>query len=177
MHTQNLWWGYKIRPDSMVLNPQNQILRQHLDAEGYFAVNMTDPYGTQHHYRVHRLVARKFVHNPAPSVFTVVDHVDRNKRLNDISNLRWLSQKLNCINNDCKGVFFNKKWRKWIAKFRNKYIGAHKTYQGAHKMYVAMKKKTFEKEYVAALQTCENTTENLPTSSLVISANSPILCV
>ena len=90
MHTQNLWWGYKIRPDSMVLNPQNQILRQHLDAEGYFAVNMTDPYGTQHHYRVHRLVARKFVHNPAPSVFTVVDHVDRNKRLNDISNLRWV---------------------------------------------------------------------------------------
>ena len=168
-----LFWGYSIRSDSMVLTPTNRILNQFLNTAGYYSVNITDPDGYQHMYQVHRLVAIKFVYNPVGRhIFPIVDHIDRNQLNNDISNLRWLSPKLNSLNTDCFGCYFNEKWGKWVAKFRGKYVGSHKTYQVAHKMYVDMKKKTFEREYK---QICGDITTNYSNFSTVMSDLSPTL--
>ena len=47
------------------------------------------------YYYVHRLVARVFVENPAPSYFTVVHHKDHDRSNNHASNLEWTTQQLN----------------------------------------------------------------------------------
>ena len=50
--------------------------------------------------RVHRLVAKTFVVNPRPDIFDIVDHIDRNKKNNNASNLRWVNTRLNSLNQD-----------------------------------------------------------------------------
>ena len=179
MQTRDLFWGYKIRADSMVIKPNGKIVKQHTDPTGYYRVNMRDPYGTHHPYRVHRLMAITFLYNPAPKVFKMVDHIDRNERNNDICNLRWINQSLNILNTDCCGCYFHKKWGKWCAHLRNKYVGSHKTFAVAHKMYVDAKKKLFRETYldICKRAECENITKNSQPSSLTMSRRSPILCL
>ena len=47
------------------------------------------------YYYVHRLVARVFVENQAPSYFTVVHHKDHDRSNNHASNLEWTTSQLN----------------------------------------------------------------------------------
>ena len=66
---------------------------------------------------VHCIVARAWVYNPCPSIFTVVDHIDNNTHNNGADNLRWVNQKLNMANLQFGvGVSFCKKWQKWVAR-------------------------------------------------------------
>ena len=51
-----------------------------------------------HGPRTHRMVAKLFVSNPRPDIFTVVDHIDRDRTNNHFKNLRWLSPELNSLN-------------------------------------------------------------------------------
>lgn len=44
---------------------------------------------------IHRLVAKKFVKNPKPDEYTVVNHIDGNKSNNIYTNLEWTTHKLN----------------------------------------------------------------------------------
>jgi hypothetical protein len=47
------------------------------------------------YYYVHRLVARVFVENPAPTYFCVVHHKDHDRSNNQASNLEWTTRQLN----------------------------------------------------------------------------------
>ena len=60
---------------------------------------------------VHILVGHAWVHNPCPGVFKVIDHIDRVCQNNDASNLRWITQQLNCLNQTLK-----KGWEKIVKK-------------------------------------------------------------
>lgn len=52
----------------------------------------------------HRLVAVRYVHNPLPGVYNIVDHIDGVKDHNWPSNLRWVNKRLNAINNSSLNV-------------------------------------------------------------------------
>ena len=59
--------------------------------KGYMVLKV----GPRKFYYVHRLVARVFVKNEAPSIFNVVHHKDHNRSNNSASNLEWTTQQLN----------------------------------------------------------------------------------
>lgn len=46
----------------------------------------------------HQIVALTFIPNVNPFVNDVIDHYDQNKKNNDITNLRWTTQYINCHN-------------------------------------------------------------------------------
>lgn len=50
------------------------------------------------HYLKHRLIALQFIENDNPEIKTQVDHKNRNRTDNHISNLRWVSVKENQMN-------------------------------------------------------------------------------
>ena len=59
---------------------------------------------------VHILVGHAWVYNPCPGVFNMIDHMDRDSQNNDASNLRWVTNQLNCLNKKLKG------WEKVVNK-------------------------------------------------------------
>lgn len=69
------------------LIPQN-------NGNGYFKVGLYNPKYKQIY--VHKLVAQFFI--PNPNNYKYIDHIDRNKANNHISNLRWVSAKENTNN-------------------------------------------------------------------------------
>jgi len=71
-------------------------VKQYLDANGYKWVWLTNKDGTNH-YLVSHLVATTFLPNTDPSK-REIDHIDRNRGNNDISNLRWADDHDQSIN-------------------------------------------------------------------------------
>ena len=67
-----------------------KILKQSSTTSGYLFIRLF--YKT---YYVHRLVANAFI--PNPNNLSDVDHIDNNKKNNNISNLQWLSHRDNII--------------------------------------------------------------------------------
>ena len=55
-------------------------------------------------HKIHRLVALHYI--PNPNNYPQVDHIDRDKRNNNVSNLRWVDSSMN---NQNKGEYCNNK--------------------------------------------------------------------
>jgi hypothetical protein len=47
---------------------------------------------------LHRVLATQYVPNPDPEILTEIDHIDRNRKNNSVSNLRWVSHMSNAEN-------------------------------------------------------------------------------
>lgn len=99
-------------------------------SKGYSQVGLTKE-GRTKKIKVHLLVAAAFI-GPRPEGL-VCDHIDEVKTNNDISNLRYITQREN-ISRSIKGgtssytgVSWNKKSKKWRAQMRvegkSKYLG------------------------------------------------------
>jgi len=67
----------------------------HRQSRGYLQVTVN---AENHKETVHRLVAEVFI--PNPENLPTIDHIDRNKHNNVVSNLRWASYKLQQANTD-----------------------------------------------------------------------------
>lgn len=80
----------------------------------YYRVSLSKNYERKN-VRVHRLVADAFIPNPYNYPF--IDHIDRNGQNNNVSNLRWCTQKMN-MNNENTRVVHLKALRKraWSKK-------------------------------------------------------------
>ena len=63
--------------------------------DGYCRVDLYDGFGNQSIKRVHRLVAEAFIPNPENK--PQVNHIDGNKRNNDVTNLEWVTGSENMI--------------------------------------------------------------------------------
>lgn len=72
----------------------NRILKTYINSGGYEVV-ATKISGTNKLFRIHRLVAEAFIPNfdSKPQV----NHIDGNKKNNDVSNLEWVTNQENCI--------------------------------------------------------------------------------
>jgi hypothetical protein len=74
--------------------------------------------------RVHRLIAEAFI--PNPYNLKEVDHIDKNRANNDISNLRWCNHSQNNQNKNKQsnnksgtiGVSWDKRYKKWTARIK-----------------------------------------------------------
>lgn len=78
--------GYTVSFDGRVFNSMGDAMAQTILA-GYARVKLAVD-GARKHYLVHRLVARAF-HGLPPDESYTVDHIDREKKNNAASNLRW----------------------------------------------------------------------------------------
>jgi hypothetical protein len=112
------------------------------NAGGYLLVTLCDGIGKPKFKYVHRLIAQAYLSDYSEDL--IVDHIDRNKANNDISNLRMVTCAQNLHNTDAKGYSFHKASGKWIAyigvKNKLKYIGYFNTEAEARQAYLDAKK-------------------------------------
>jgi hypothetical protein len=77
--------------------------------------------------------------------FEMLDHINRNKSDNRISNLRSVTNQQNSFNNNSNGYYLNKKTNKYLSQIRinNKsiYLGSFLTEEEARQAYLIAKEK------------------------------------
>ena len=72
-----------------------KILKNTINSKGYETIVLWNN-GIRKLKKIHRLVAEAFI--PNPNQLKEVDHIDRNKTNNVVSNLRWTTRSENCFN-------------------------------------------------------------------------------
>ncbi|EGB03757.1 hypothetical protein AURANDRAFT_33571 [Aureococcus anophagefferens] len=112
--------------------------------DGYLRMDMSVS-GKSKKKLIHRLVALAFIDNPENKPF--VDHIDHDRTNNNISNLRWATQKENQANagmfsnntTGFKGVCFDKRKGKYKAQIsiqnKSTHLGCFKTPEEASAVY------------------------------------------
>ena len=97
--------------------------------------------GKQKHYKIHRLIALAFLGLDIDNPKKVIDHVNRNKLDNQVSNLRLVSNQENQFNRNAKG--YTKYGNKYRAKIKingkDIWLGSFDTEELAHNAYLQAK--------------------------------------
>ena len=113
-------------------------------ANEYFRVSLYKNGNRKHKY-VHRLVLETFKLNPNPLKLTICDHINRIKKDNRLSNLRWSSFTENSYNRNTRGYYYDRDRKKFISHIifdgKRKYLGAFKYSQLARRAYISAKEK------------------------------------
>ena len=99
-----------------------KIMKQSINVFGYYFVSMTNDKNIKQQCRVHRLIGLTFI--PNPNNKPIIDHINNDRKNNNINNLRWASSEENngnrSLTNKNKsgyiGVHFDKHMKKWRAQ-------------------------------------------------------------
>jgi len=100
---------------SKIVNPKSK-------NDTYYNIDLSKN-GLSKKYKIHRLVAEAFCEKQEGC--NIVDHIDRNKKNNHFTNLRWTTQSINIKNGDIRknnasgsrGVSFDNNKNKWVAQW------------------------------------------------------------
>lgn len=99
-------------------------------------------YATKKKVRLHRLVY-ELAHGPIPADYQI-DHIDRNRSNNYLSNLRVVTHQQNLFNTKAKGYRWIKNDQKYEAQIKingkQQYLGRYDTEQEARAAYLEAKK-------------------------------------
>ena len=90
-----------IRKNGRMDNRKGKQLKPKIDKYGYETIVLTKN-GTRKNYTVHKLVALAYI-----------NHIDGNKRNNDVSNLEWATEKENQVH----------KWKNGLANYNRDELG------------------------------------------------------
>lgn len=93
-----------LRKNGRMDNRKGKQLKPGIDKYGYERVVLTKD-GIRKTYLVHKLVALAFIPNVENK--TTINHIDGNKRNNNVSNLEWATEKENQIH----------KWKNGLANY------------------------------------------------------------
>ena len=138
-------YNYSINENGEVRNDKTEKFKKSaLDRKGYYYVSLWKNNKIKC-FRIHRLLAKYFL--PDYNEELDVDHIDRNRTNNNLSNLRMInhrdntcnqSKKINC-SSIYKGVTFDKQNHKWMAKiminYKNIFLGRFNTQVEAAQAY------------------------------------------
>lgn len=91
---EGIYWINRL---GVITNKNNLPLKGGMNYKGYKIVGLSKN-GKQITYKIHRLLSIQYI--PNPNNLPIVDHIDRVRTNNDLSNLRWVSASENCINRD-----------------------------------------------------------------------------
>jgi hypothetical protein len=130
---------------------KNRVLKNIYDKKGYLYIGLYKN-GKETKFKIHRLVANHFIENP--NNLPQIDHIDRIKDNNVVTNLRWATNSINAHNTRnrvdgsslYRGVSFdksagNKKWKAIISIESHTYhLGRFLTELEAHNALSNFKK-------------------------------------
>lgn len=119
---------------------KERVLKDRPDGSGYFQVVFCVE-GKETSHKVHKLVAGAFIHNPTPDDKQLIDHIDRIRTNNTVSNLRWVNRSENMLNShrhfgEMYGITLNgpasKKFKVQLnVSKKMTYLGCYKTLEEA----------------------------------------------
>jgi hypothetical protein len=100
---------------------------------GYWDLKLYDKDGKQKHLKVARLTMMLFGDEPQSEKHNTVDHIDRDRKNDHISNLRWATRREQVFNRNFygKGYCWRKGKKKWQVEFKSKHICYCKTEEEA----------------------------------------------
>lgn len=103
-------YDYYISNKGRVIS-KNGLMKPAESKNGYLYICLCKN-GIQKTFSLHRLIAKYFIFNNNENN-NIIDHIDRNRKNNNLENLRWVNYKENALNS--KSVI-NRKCSKWIDK-------------------------------------------------------------
>ena len=113
--------NYKIYENGNVKR-NGKILKTRLN-QGYYCIDLHKE-GKPKFFKIHRLIALHFIENPNNHEF--VDHIDCDRKNNQIGNLRWVTRTQNNRNRTKEkntsskyfGVYWHKKANKYLVRIK-----------------------------------------------------------
>lgn len=116
----------KVTKNGSILIRKPKILKPYTNSLGYNVTSLQKG-GLQKMVKLHRLVAEAFLENPQN--LPAIDHIDRNKQNNCVSNLQWCNQSLNMQNPLTKAVMSDAKSKPVVCIYPN---NKTKTFKSAY---------------------------------------------
>lgn len=124
--------NYEVSNTGKIRNSKTQRILLPYLVNGYECIKLCKE-DKRKHFRVHRLVAYAFITNTDENK-TTIDHIDNNRRNNNMLNLRYATPSENNSNrlksknrtSIYKGVCYDKSKKKYVGTIRNIHLGYFK---------------------------------------------------